>query len=247
MEKTAIVVGATSGIGREVALLLAEKGYKVGIAGRREDRLAEVSALHENIVATSQIDITKDEAPEKLVALADTLGGLNLYFHSSGIGYQNIPLDNQKELSTVETNALGWTRMITAAFHYFEAHPERKGHIAVISSIAGTKGLGAAPSYSATKRFQNSYIESLCQLARMKHLDISFTDIRPGFVATDLIKNEYYPLKLKAEDVARDIVKAIEKKKAIATIDWRYRILVFFWRLIPRWIWVRMKISTAGK
>lgn len=246
MAKTAIVVGATSGIGREVALLLAKKGYKVGIAGRREDKLAEVSALNENIIATSQIDINNDDAPAKLTALADTLGGIDLYFHSSGIGYENTALDEQKEISTVETNALGWTRMITAVFHYFETHPERKGHIAAISSIAGTKGLGAAPAYSATKRFQSTYMECLCQLAGMKHLDISFTDIRPGFVATDMIKGSNFPVQLRAEDVARDIVKAIEKKKAIITIDWRYRILVFFWRLVPRWLWVRLNASSSG-
>ena len=245
MKKTAIIVGATSGIGREVAVLLALKGYKVGIAGRREDKLAEVLALHDNIIATAKIDINHDDAPSQLLSLAERMGGIDLYFHSSGIGYQNIALDEEKEIATVETNTLGWTRMITAVFHYFEAHPERKGHIAVISSIAGTKGLGAAPAYSATKRFQYSYLESLCQLARIKHLDISITDIRPGFVDTDMIKEMRYPVKMKVEKVAREIVTAIEKKKAIATIDWRYRILVFFWRLIPRCIWVRLPIAKA--
>ena len=101
-------------------------------------------------------------------------------------GYQNRNLEPEIELNTARTNVEGFIRMVTAAFDYFKK--TKKGHIAVISSIAGTKGLGVAPAYSATKRFQNTYIDALAQLARMQHLNIRFTDIRPGFVATDLLR-----------------------------------------------------------
>lgn len=131
--------------------------------------------------------------------------------------------------------------MVTAAFHYFKQ--KGYGHIAVISSIAGTKGLGVAPAYSATKCFQNTYIEALAQLARMQHLDIHFTDIRPGFVNTDLLKGGKYPMLMQADRVAQAIVKAIKRKKRIAVIDGRYRILVFFWRMLPRWLWERLPIT----
>ena len=151
-------------------------------------------------------------------------------------------------MKTVETNGMGFTRMVDTAFNWFAAHAqerERKHNyrIACITSIAGTKGLGAAPAYSATKRFQNHYLECLAQQARMRHLPISITDIRPGFVATDLIAGSKYPLQLRAEEVARHIVHAIEKGKEVKVIDWRYAILVFFWRHIPRWLWTRLKIS----
>lgn len=115
--------------------------------------------------------------------------------------------------------------------------------IACITSIAGTKGLDAAPAYSSTKRFQNHYLECLSQQARMRNLNISITDIRPGFVKTNLIADSNYPLQLDAKNVAKSIVKAIEKKRNVKVIDWRYAILVFFWRLIPRWIWTRIKIT----
>ena len=107
----------------------------------------------------------------------------------------------------------------------------------------GTKGLGTVPAYSSTKRFQSHYLECLSQQAHMRHLNISITDIRPGFVKTDLIAGSNYPLQLDAQNVARNIVKAIEKGKSVKVIDWRYSILVFFWRLIPQWIWTRMKIA----
>ena len=77
----------------------------------------------------------------------------------------------------------------------------------------------------------------------MRHLPIIITDIRPGFVKTDLIAGSHYPLQLQAKDVAHDIVKAIEAGKEVKVIDWRYALLVFFWRLIPRWIWKRMRIK----
>lgn len=256
----AIVMGATSGIGMEVAKLLAERGWKVGIAGRRVDRLEMLKASQEGIVCCRQIDVTSPDAPAHLQELIRELGGMDLYFHSSGIGWQNNSLDVAKELKTVETNGLGFVRMVDAAFNWFAKRQETAMssdglkdkasfkqpslcRIACITSIAGTKGLGAAPAYSATKRFQNHYLECLSQQARMRHLNISITDIRPGFVKTDLIAGSNYPLQLDAKEVAKSIVRAIEEGKEVKVIDWRYAILVFLWGLIPRWLWTRMRVK----
>lgn len=131
-------------------------------------------------------------------------------------------------------------QMVISAYDYFKKHGS--GQLAVISSIAGTKGLGAAPSYSATKRYQNTYIEALDQLAQMEKLPIVFTDIRPGFVKTDLLKNDKYPMLMSPQYVARKIVKAIERKKRRTVIDWKYAVLVFFWKLIPSFVWRRLPI-----
>lgn len=244
--KRAIVVGATSGIGRDVVNVLTERGWQVGIAGRRQQILQEMQRTNLGIIATECIDVTSADAPEHLHTLIGKMGGMDLYFHSSGIGYQNPELDMEKELATVSTNALGFTRMVMEAFHYFAERPDTEGHIAVISSIAGTKGLGAAPAYSSTKRYVNHYLECLTQLARMKKLrHLTITDVRPGFVRTPLLQNDdSYPLQMESSYVARKIVNSLEKKQAIAVIDWRYRILVSFWRLVPRWIWIRLPIAT---
>ena len=244
-------MGATSGIGQEVARLLAANGYEVGIAGRREERLVQMAQATPGIVAHRQIDVTKEDAPTELHKLIEELGGMDLYFHSSGIGWENVALDTDKELKTVETNGMGFVRMVSAAYNWFAEQraegaeqrasgKERKARIACITSIARTRGLGAAPAYSATKRMQAHYLECLSQQARMRHLNIGITDIRPGFVATDLIAGSHFPLQLKAEDVARTIVRAIESGREVVTIDWRYRLLVAAWQLIPRWLWVRL-------
>ena len=250
MAKKAIVMGATSGIGMEVAKQLAAKGWQVGIAGRRVERLQTLISDNKatpqgGITCYQQIDVTSAEAPSLLLELIDKLGGMDLYFHSSGIGWQNNSLDIEKELKTVKTNGLGFTRMVDTAFNWFaHHHSSQNARIACITSIAGTKGLGAAPAYSATKRFQNHYLECLTQQARMRHLPISITDIRPGFVKTDLIAGSTYPFQLQPEDVAKHIVRAIEKGKEVKVIDWHYAILVSFWRLIPRRLWTRLRITT---
>lgn len=240
-KRCAIVMGATSGIGMEVSLLLAERGWKVGIAGRREERLCRIMDANRGIAVRKRIDITAPDAAERLAEMAEELGGMDLYVHSSGIGWQNTELYMEKEMLTVETNGVGFTRMVSAAFNWMATNGG--GSIACITSIAGTKGLGAAPAYSATKRFQSHYLECLTQLAHIRKLDINITDIRPGFVDTELIAGANYPLKLSAKDVAADIVRAIERKKAVRVIDWRYRLLVALWRMLPRWIWTRMKIK----
>ena len=240
--KRAIVIGATSGIGYEVARLLIQDGWTLGIAGRREENLKKLQAEAPERVHIKAIDIKSNDADWKLQTLIEETGGIDLYFHSSGIGFQNKDLNADVKLNTLETNGTGFTRMVGAAFRYFKENGG--GHIAVISSIAGTKGLGMAPAYSATKRFQNTYIDALEQLSGIQNLNIRFTDIRPGFVATDLLNdNKHYPMLMKIEDVAKSIVKALYSKRRVAVIDWRYRILVFFWKMIPRFIWKRMKVK----
>ena len=288
--RRAIVMGATSGLGREIALELLKRGFIVGVCGRRLELLQEVEAewkswLHspaasgrvaagaagaaetaavasgtaaaaaETAAVASgradvaeeiaprqlfirQIDVTASDAPERLLGLVEEMGGMDLYIHSSGIGYKNMALDGRIERETVITNALGFTQMVDAAFDWFK---ERGGgHIAFISSVAGTKGLGAAPSYSATKRYQWIYAQALAQLSSMERYNISFTDIRPGFVATGFLGSSKYPLLLEKHYVAQKIVKAILARKRSVIIDYKYKILCLFWRMIPNWLWERL-------
>lgn len=239
--KRIIIIGASSGIGRKVTQQFIRRGYDIGVAARRESALQELKSNAPRQVIYRQIDVTAEDAPSKLQELVTELGGMDIFLLCAGIGKQNTSLQMDIELSTARTNVLGFIRMVDTAYGYFRE--KGKGHIAVISSIAGTKGLGAVPAYSATKNFQNIYIEALEQLARMQHLNIHFTDIRPGFVDTDLLNDgKKYPLLMRPEKVARRIVRAIERQEPVCTIDWRYRILVFFWRLVPRFIWKRLPI-----
>lgn len=211
--KQIIIMGATSGIGYETAKIYIRNGWQVGIAGRRKEPLEELKRLSPDRVFTQAIDITSPEAVPGLLSLIKKTGGMDVYLHCSGIGSQNKQLEPETEINTLRTNGEGFTRMVITAFNYFKE--TGCGHIAVISSIAGTKGIGIAPSYSATKRFQNTYMEALEQLARLQKLNINFTDIRPGFVATPLLKNDKYPMMMQATEVAGQIVKTIYKKDGL--------------------------------
>lgn len=240
--KRVIITGATSGMGLEIAKMYIASGCTVGVAGRRTELLEKIKVLAPDRVFTMEIDIIKEDAPERLLSLIDKCGGMDLYFHSSGIGYNNPSLDSELELRTVQTNGAGFVRMIDAAYNYFAA--KGKGHIAAITSIAGTKGLGAAPAYSATKRFQNTYLTALKQQTAIRKVDIRITDIRPGFVHTALIEGAKYPLQMDVKYTSRKIFEAVEAGKRIAYIDWRYAIIVFFWRLIPRFVWERWGVNS---
>lgn len=236
-----VIIGASSGMGQEVAKLLLAEGYTLGVAARRNDRLQALKQLAPDRVVTATIDVTADDAASRLRALIDELGGMDLFFYASGIGKQNRELAPDIEINTVNTNSMGFTRMIGEAYRYFAE--KGKGHIAAITSIAGTKGLGPAPSYSATKAMQNTYLQALEQQANARGLKIRFTDIRPGFVDTDLLAGDFhYPMMLKPDKVARQIVRAIHNKRHVVVIDWKYAILTALWRRLPRALWRHVKI-----
>ena len=234
--KRAVVIGASSGIVMEVAKRLLQDGWTLGVAARRVELLQTIGAAE-----VAEIDVTAEDATARLRDLVARLGGMDLFFYASGIGKQNRELREDIELATMQTNGLGFTRMIGEAYRYFAERGE--GHIAAITSIAGTKGLGPAPSYSATKAMQNVYLQALEQQANARGLRIRFTDIRPGFVDTALLNGDFkYPMMLRPENVAREIVSAINSYQHIRVIDWRYRLLTAFWRRIPRFIWRRLKL-----
>lgn len=242
MKKRVIIVGATSGIGLELTQLFVKEGSIVGIAGRREEKLNQIKQTAPDQIVTEVIDVTTENATEGLDRLITKLGRVDIYFHSSGIGFQNFRLKPEVELSTIRTNVEGFGRMATHMFNFFSKQGD--GHLAVISSIAGTKGLGVAPAYSATKRFQSTYIDALEQLAYLKKINITFSDIRPGFIATPLLDDGgSYPMLMNPQKVAHEIYQKLLKRRRVITVDWRYRLLVFFWRLIPRWLWKRLPIK----
>ena len=239
--KRVIIVGASSGLGQEVAKLFLERGWQLGIAARREERLMALKQLAPDRIEVQSLDVTADDASTRLRELIDRVGGMDLFFYASGVGKQNRTLTQDIELNTVNTNGMGFTRMIGEAYRYFAE--QGMGHIAAITSIAGTKGLGPAPSYSATKAFQQNYLQALEQQANARGLSIRFTDIRPGFVDTDLLKGDFhYPMMLHPEDVARQIMSAIDSRQHVKVIDWKYCLLTALWRRVPRFIWRKLKL-----
>ena len=242
----AIVIGATSGLGRVVAGLMADEGWTVGIAGRRRELLESFVAEHPGAdIRISDFDVTAEDSPSRLMELIGRTGGADLIFIVSGVGKQNRELDPDIELNTVKVNCLGYVRMADAAFRYFrersEAEPGFRGHLAIVSSVAGTKGMGTGPAYSSTKRFQSTYLDSLAQLSRMNGFPLDVTDIRPGFVRTDILsRDKNYPMLMTVQYASELIFKALKRRRRRACIDWRFALLAFLWSIVPQCLWERM-------
>jgi len=245
----AIIIGATSGIGKSVAEKLLAAGWIIGITGRRGNVLENFKATNASErVFTKVMDVTLPSSTRGLDELIEEMGSPDLFLYVSGVGYQNIELDEEKEIRTVKTNAEGMVRLTNHFIHHVKARvadgtysPNRKAHVAVVTSVAGTAALGTAPAYSATKKMQSTYLSALAQLSKMEKLPILFTDIRPGFVATDILNpDKRYPMVMTVDTAATHIIKGLARRKRILTFDWRYRVLVFFWRLIPLALWERI-------
>ena len=244
----AIIIGATSGIGREMAAILVRKGWTIGIAGRRAAELESIrDGFGADRVKIAALDITQPDAVTILDGLIASVGAPDLFFHVSGVGNQNRELDEETEIRAVKTNCEGMVRMVDHFINFVRSHPEsygkrHKAHVAVVTSIAGTAGLGSAPAYSATKKMQQTYLSALAQLSRMEDIPVQFTDIRPGFVKTPILNpDKKYPMMMTLEQAGRHIWRALEKRQRVCTFDWRFRLLVFFWKLIPRPLWERMR------
>jgi len=228
----AIIIGATSGIGRELARILTRHNFKVGITGRREHLLKELQNENPAQYIYRAFDIRDlSKTAKNLNELIKELGGLDLFIMSSGIGYINPELDSEPEFLTIDTNITAFTDVITYAYRYFQE--KKHGHIVGITSIAALRGNKNAPAYNASKAYQINYLEGLRQKTRSLKTPIYITDIRPGFVATDMAKGENLFWVASPEKAARQIYRAIKRKKRIVYITKRWRIYALFLKFFP--------------
>lgn len=238
--KKIIIMGASSGIGLELARMLVSRGVRVGLAARHTEVLHRLKQEYPDCVEYMSIDINHRDAVSKLHELIERLGGMDIYVHVSGVLRENADLDPQTEVEVVNTNACGFARMLSGVYTYYKEHG-KAGQIAAITSVAGTKGIGDMAAYSASKAFDQSYIVALEQLAHKEGVNVCFTDIRPGWVRTPLLnESRQYMMEMEVEDVARQVLKAIVRRQRVAVIDRRWRLLVSAWRCIPDRVWVRI-------
>jgi len=246
MDKKVIIVGASSGIGRRIAMDFARMGCKVGISARRENKLREIAEMFPEHIRFRAFDVTADDASEQFVRLIEDNDGMDILIYAAGAGFTNPSLDPSLERRMVEVNVKGFTAIVSAAYRYFRDTPdERPGQIAAITSVAGTKGIGIAAAYSASKRYEQNYLQAIRQLSRNQGVDLIVTDIRPGFVRTPLLDpNRTYPLLMAVDYAAPLIEKAILKGKRVAVIDWRWNIMDSLWSLLPSCLWERMRIDS---
>ena len=234
--KKAIIVGASSGMGRELCRILVKKDYAVGITGRRENLLKELRAESPERILYRAFDVRDmSKTTRGLRELIRELGGLDLLVLSSGAGFINEELDPEPEFQTIYTNVTAFTDIMTFTYGYFEKHPP--GHLVAITSIAALRGNPAAPAYNASKAYQSNYLEALRLKSKKSGKPVAVTDIRPGFVATDMARGGRLFWVASPVKAAGLIYRAIRKKKRVAYISRRWRLFAFLLKLSPRWLY----------
>src|SRR5436190_19886164 len=233
--KKVIIIGATSGIGRELAKLYAQNNWLVGITGRRKPLLDSLQEAFPNNIVRECFDVTKDDNIEHMQFLLQQLGGLDLLIYNSGIGEPSKKLDLTIDVTTTKTNVLGFIEIVNFAFNYFEK--EGKGHIAAISSIASIRGNSLAPAYSASKAFMSNYMEGLYIRTSKIKLPIYTTDIQPGFVKANMTKPEAMFWVAPVDNAAAQIFIAIQNKKRSAYITRRWWLIAKIMKWLPMFIY----------
>ena len=237
MEKRVIVIGGTSGIGREVAKIYARQGCRVGVTGRRAGLLQEFRDENPGReIFTRAFDVTSEDAASELESLVKEMGGVDICLYSSGYGHTNSVLEPSLELGQIDVNVKGFVRCAVYLFNYW-AESGQKGHLAVLSSVASVKPLGVCPAYSSTKKFEAFYCECLRQLARVREAAIDITVIKPGFVDTDFIKGRHFPFTISREKAGKAIVRAIRRKRKRTVIDGWWSGLTVLMNMIPSCLW----------
>ena len=230
--RKAIVIGATSGIGKSISEILIQNGYAVGVTGRRLEMLQSLKEKYPKQMCYSQMDVQELSSIESICnKLVHQLGGLDLLIISAGIGDENKMLDFAIENKVIKTNIQGFTCVADWGMNYFKK--QGYGHLVNISSIAGLMGNGEAPSYNATKAFQINYLEGLRLNADKSGAEIIVTDIRPGYVDTDMAKGDGMFWVATVEKAAQQIFNAIKRKKKVVYITKRWRIIGIILKIMP--------------
>jgi short-subunit dehydrogenase len=236
--KKIIIVGATSGIGKEVARIYLEGGNTVGLTGRRLNLLEEMRVAYPGKVHIASFDVRGGENITQLQSLINEMGGLDLLIYNSGYGDVSKTLDWELDKATYETNVQGFVEIINFAFNYFVK--QGIGQVATTSSIASIRGNSWAPAYSASKAFQSIYMEGLHMKARRMKVNVAVTDIQPGFVDTKMSKGNGQFWVAPPVKAARQIVQAIEKKKWRAYVTKRWWIIAQLMKWAPGWLYHRI-------
>jgi len=232
MDKKAIIIGATSGIGKALAEALASEGYVLGLTGRREALLTELKDQLPCQVFVQVMDVADTRAAQaQFEDVLNAMGGTDLVIINAGIGHPNPELDPALELETIDTNVSGFVGIATAAYTHFRECGS--GHLVGLSSIAALRGTAMGPAYGASKAFISNYMEGLRLRALKEKLKITVTDVQPGFVDTAMAKGEGLFWVAPPKKAAAQILCAVKARKSQIYITKRWRLIAWLLKILP--------------
>lgn len=216
-----VIIGATAGIGKDMAKEFVRRGYTVGITGRREHLLQQIKhELGGSNVHTRVMDISKpEEARKTLTELIQRMNGIDIIIVNAGTGNTRLEWDEQKKI--IDVNVAGFLAVTSVATDHFLS--KGSGHIVGISSIAALRGLATAPAYSASKAFISNYLDGLRARFKKHNVPIYVTDIQPGLIDTEMGKvekdNSRWHVVESAKNVFNDFLRATSQEASAQICD----------------------------
>lgn len=239
-KKKAIIIGASSGIGRALARELHARGYSIGVTGRRVERLEELRTELGSRIFPQFMDVTlTDDSTEQLHQLIHAMGGMDILILNAGVSNLRDQPGRENELNVVDVNVRGFANLAFTGFNYFE----KRGHgqLVGVSSIASMFGWGLSAAYNASKAFVRIYLQGYRQKANHSDADITVTDLQPGFVESEMTEGRRGIFWVApADKAARQMADAIERKRNHAYITRRWRLIGWLLKIIPESLWNRM-------
>ena len=237
--KSAIIIGASSGIGRALAVILSTDGYRVGLVARRTDLLAQLGAELPGPSVIKTVDVSQpDLAMPLLRELIEELRDVELFIVSAGTGFENAALAWEPERDTIAVNVLGFAGMVNVAVAHLETRGS--GHLVGISSLAGLRGNSVAPAYAASKAFVSNYLQGMRHRFSKLKLPIAVTDVQPGFVDTRMAKGDRLFWVASPQKAARQIAGAIRGRKRRVYITKRWRLIAWLLHVLPDALYFRL-------
>jgi short-subunit dehydrogenase len=248
--QVAIVTGASSGIGWELAKTLAAQQCAVGVVARRKDRLdALVQEIHAagGKAAAAAADVSdRAQTLAAIGSLRAQLGPVDLLIANSGVGMPTTlePMNTEDIETMLKVNTLGVVYSIEAVLP--EMLQRGKGHLAAVSSLAAYLGMPGESGYCASKAAVNSYMDGL--RVQLRRRGIHVTTICPGFIETPMTAHNTFamPWLLKADRAAQLIVRALGRKKKVYNFPWQLSLLLKLAAWAPDWIIERAVAGKAG-
>jgi len=235
--KVVMITGASSGLGRGMALEIAARGGQLGLLARREDLLNEIvdEARKRNVRAVAATADVRDAKAVREAAdrFRRELGPINILIANAGIGTADhaVRLTPEHAANVIGINVLGAVNSVAAVLP--EMVERKQGRLVAISSLAAYRGLAKSAAYCASKAALTAYFESL--RIDLRHTGVGVTIIHPGFIKTDLTagRGAKMPYLMELEDGVKKIVSAIEKEKKIYAFPWQLATIVRASMLMP--------------
>ena len=232
-----MITGASSGIGKGIALEIASRGAHLGLLARREDLLQEIvdEAKNRNVKAVAATADVRDVKAVREAAdrFRKELGPIDILIANAGIGTADhaVRLTPEHAANVIGINVLGAVNSVAAVLP--EMVERKQGRLVAISSLAAYRGLAKSAAYCASKAAVTAYFESL--RIDLRHTGVGVTIIHPGFIKTDLTAGRHakMPYLMELDEGVKKIVSAIEKEKKIYTFPWQLATIVRTTSLLP--------------